>query len=63
MGDFREGSIGGIWLREIEGMRSTRLRPMGGIGEDPPRRDTSIPRLRESFFSTLGAGTKIGGGR
>ena len=26
---------------------------MGGIDEDLPRSDTSIPRLRASFFSTL----------
>ena len=35
---------------------------VGGIGEDPPKRNTSIPRVRASFFSTLEAGTTIGGG-
>ena len=34
---------------------------MGGIGEDPPKRGTNISRVRASFFSTLGARTKIGG--
>ena len=38
-----------------------RVRPMGGISEDPPKRDKSIPRLRTSLCSTIEAGTRIGG--
>ena len=49
-------------LRETEGTRSARVRRMGGIGEDPPKCNASIPRVRASFFLTLGARTTIGGG-
>ena len=62
MGFLRGGSIGGIWLRETEGMRSAQVRPVGAIGEDPLKRDTSIPRARVSFCSILKEGTKIGEG-
>ena len=46
----------------MENKEGTRVWSMGRIGEGSPERDKSILRVRASFCSTLGPGSKIGGG-